>query len=145
MKMIAVTRAVSASINRCELTHAVRTRIDVARAREQHHAYESCLSSLGCEIRQIAADDRFPDAVFIEDTAIVLDELAILTRPGAESRRGEVDGVEAVLALYRDVVRLEAPATLDGGDVVRLHRTIYVGSSSRTNEAGIDALARITE
>src|SRR4051794_40865450 len=143
MKMIAVTRAVSASINRCELTHAVRTRIDVARAREQHHAYESCLASLGCEIRQIAADDRYPDAVFIEDTAVVLDELAILTRPGAESRRGEVDAVAGALSPYRTLVCIEEPGTLDGGDVLPLARVLYAGRTPRSNARGIDNLREL--
>src|SRR3954451_24376787 len=140
MKMIAVTRAVSESINRCELTHAVRTPIDVARAREQHRAYEICLASLGCGIRQIPADDRYPDAVFIEDTAIVLDELAVMTRPGAESRRGELDAVAAVLGEYRTLVRIEAPATIDGGDVLQLDDVLYVGRTPRTNDDGIAQL-----
>src|SRR5258708_15270673 len=125
MSTIAITRAVSASINRCELTHAARTPIDAGRAGEQHRAYESCLATLGCEVRQIPADDRFPDAVFIEDTAIVLDELAILTRPGAESRRGEVDAVSVGLREYRTLVSLDEPATLDGGDGLQLNRVRY--------------------
>src|SRR5882762_7765545 len=140
MNMIAFTRAVSESINRCELTHAVRTPIDVARAREQHRAYEACLAALGCEIRQIPADDRYPDAVFIEDTAIVLDELAVITRPGAESRRGELDAVIEVLGDYRTLARIEAPATIDGGDVLQLDDVLYAGRTLRTNYEGITQL-----
>ena len=136
MNVIAFTRAVSASINRCELTHAARTPIDVARAREQHRAYEACLTSLGCEIRQIPADDRYPDAVFIEDTAIVLNELAILTRPGAASRLGEVDAVAEVLRPYRMLASIDAPGTLDGGDVLLLDRVLYIGRTPRTNVRG---------
>jgi dimethylargininase len=143
MSILAITRAVSESINRCELTHAARTPIDVARAREQHRAYESCLASLGCEIRQIPANDRYPDAVFIEDTAVVLDELAILTRPGAESRRGEVDAVAEVLRPYRPLVRIDEPGTLDGGDVLLLDRVLYVGRTPRTNARGIDNLREL--
>jgi len=143
MRTIAITRAVSASINDCELTHVDRVPIDVGRAREQHRAYESCLASLGCEVRPIPADDRYPDAVFIEDTAIVLDELAVLTRPGAESRRGEVDAVAEVLRGYRTLVNVDAPGTLDGGDVLRLDRMIYVGRTPRTNDRGIDNLREI--
>jgi len=143
MSLTAFTRAVSGSINRCELTHAPRTPIDVARAREQHRAYESCLASLGCEIRRIPEDDRFPDAVFIEDTAIVLDELAILTRPGAESRRPEVDAVADVLCDHRTLVRIEAPGTLDGGDVLLLDRVLYAGHTPRTNDRGIDNLREL--
>lgn len=143
MPTIAITRAVSATINDCELTHVARIPIDVARAREQHRAYESCLAGLGCDVRQIPADDRYPDAVFIEDTAIVLDELAILTRPGAESRRGEVDAVADVLREYRTLSRIDAPGTLDGGDVLQLDRVLYVGRTPRTNDRGIDNLREI--
>ena len=143
MSMIAITRAVSESINRCELTHAPRTPIDVTRARGQHRAYEACLASLGCEIRQIPADDRYPDAVFIEDTAIVLDELAIMTRPGAESRRGEVDAVAEVLGRYRMLVSIDAPGTIDGGDVLQLDGVLYVGRTPRTNARGIDHLREL--
>jgi len=143
MPTIAITHAVSASINDCELTHLARIPIDAARAREQHRAYESCLVELGCEVRQIPADDRYPDAVFIEDTAIVLDELAVLTRPGAESRRGEIDSVANVLRDYRALARIEAPGTIDGGDVLQLDRMIYVGRTPRTNDHGIDNLREI--
>ncbi len=143
MGLIAITRAVSESIDRCELTHAARTPIDVDRAREQHRAYESCLASLGCEVRRIPEDGRYPDAVFIEDTAIVLDELAILTRPGAESRRGEVDTVAELLRDYRTVVSIDEPGTLDGGDVLLLDRVLYVGHSLRTDSRGIDNLREL--
>src|SRR3954454_6785167 len=143
MGTIAITRAVSASINDCELTHVTRIPIDVERAREQHRAYESCLADAGCEVRRIPADDGYPDAVFIEDTAIVLDELAVLTRPGAESRRGEVDAVAAVLGEYRTLVRIEAPATIDGGDVLQLDDVLYVGRTPRTNDAGIVQLREL--
>jgi dimethylargininase len=143
--MKAITRGLSASINDCELTHLDRTPIDVARAREQHRAYESCLASLGCDIRQIPADDRYPDAVFIEDTAIVLDELAIVTRPGAESRRGELEAVSAALHEYRTIARIESPATIDGGDVLQLDRVLYVGRTPRTNSRGRSMLAEIVE
>jgi dimethylargininase len=143
--MKAITRGVSASIDDCELTHMDRTPIDVARAREQHRAYESCLIALGCELRQIPADDGYPDAVFIEDTAIVLDELAIMTRPGAESRRGEVDAVANVLREYRTLARIGDPGTLDGGDVLRLDRVLYAGRTPRTSSRGIAMLAEIVE
>jgi len=145
MRTMAITRGVSASINDCELTHVAWTSIDVERAREQHRAYESCLVTLGCEVRRIPVDDRYPDAVFIEETAIVLDELAIITRPGAESRRGELDAVSEVLRQYRPLARIDAPATLDGGDVLQLDRVLYVGLTLRTNSRGIARLAEIIE
>jgi len=141
--MLPITRALSASINDCELTHLARTPIDIAHAREQHAAYESALATLGCEIRRIPADDRYPDAVFIEDTAIVLDELAVITRPGAESRRGELDAVATVLGEYRTLVRIEAPATIDGGDVLQLDDVLYVGRTLRTNDEGIAQLREL--
>jgi dimethylargininase len=137
---IAITRGVSATIDSCELTHLTRSPIDVALAREQHAAYESALTSLGCEIRRVPADDRYPDAVFIEDTAIVLGELAVITCPGAESRRGELDAVAAVLGDYRSLVRIEVPATIDGGDVLQLDDVLYVGRTPRTNDDGIAQL-----
>jgi dimethylargininase len=143
VKRIAITRGVSATINDCELTHVSRTPIDVAHAREQHAAYESTLASLGCEIRRIPADDRYPDAVFIEDTAIVLDELAVITRPGAESRRGELNAVVAILGEYRTLARIEAPATIDGGDMLQLDDVLYVGRTLRTSDEGIAQLREL--
>ena len=140
MRRIAITRGVSATINGCELTHVPRTAIDVERAREQHAAYESCLAALGCELRRIKADDRYPDSVFIEDTAIVLDELAVIARPGAESRRGELDAVAAILGEYRTLARIEAPATIDGGDVLQLDDVLYAGRTPRTTDEGIAQL-----
>jgi dimethylargininase len=139
--LLAITRAVSPSIARCELTHLAREPIDVARASEQHAAYEECLRRAGCAVQQLPADPGLPDSVFVEDTAIVLDELAILTRPGAESRRAEVAAVAEALARHRPLLTLPAPATLDGGDVLRVGRTLYVGATARTNAAGI---ARLT-
>jgi dimethylargininase len=142
---IAITRAVSTSINQCELTHLTRMQIDVARAREQHEAYESVLESVGCRLLRVPPDERYPDAVFVEDTAIVLDELAIVTRPGAPSRRGEVDAVGQLLSEYRLLIRMQEPATLDGGDVLQLDRTLYVGRTPRTNDLGIDQLHELVK
>ena len=145
MPLLAVTRAVSPSLAECELTHLAREAIDVARAAEQHAAYEDVLRRLGARVVHADPAPEHPDAVFIEDTAVVLRELAVLTRPGAPSRRGEVDGVRDVIEDYRPVFALDLPGTLDGGDVVQLGHTLYVGRSSRTNDAGIEALARIVD
>jgi len=143
--LIALTRAISPRMVDCELTHLARTPIDLPRAEAQHEAYEALLRTLGCDVRRVSAAPAYPDAVFIEDTAVVVDELAVLTRPGAASRRGEVEGVAEALASLRPCVRLTAPATLDGGDVLRIGRRLFVGHTPRTNEAGItqlrDALA----
>jgi dimethylargininase len=140
MPSIAITRPVSRSIIHCELTHLAREPIDYGRAVRQHDSYESVLRELGCELVVVPAAHEMPDAVFVEDTAVVVDEVAVMTRPGAESRRGELAGVEAVLQRYRRIERLQAPATLDGGDVFRVGRRLFVGRSSRTNDDGVAQL-----
>jgi dimethylargininase len=140
---IAVTREVSSSIGRCELTHRPREPIDLSRAKEQHHRYEQCLRDLGCTLLTLLAEEELPDAVFIEDTAIVLDELAILTRPGAKSRIAETATVAKVLRRYRKVYEIQPPDTLDGGDVLRIGKTLYVGVSQRSNRAAVEQLGKI--
>jgi dimethylargininase len=137
MTRIAITRPVSASIVQCELTHLAREPIDHARAVKQHAAYEAALAQHVVEIVRVPALDELPDAVFVEDAAVVFDELAVMARSGALSRRPESRGVERVLARYRDVEHIVAPGTLDGGDVLRVGKRIFVGRSSRTNDAGI--------
>ncbi len=138
--LIALTRPVSPSLARCELTHLAREPIDVARAAMQHAAYERMLASCGATLVRVPAAPESPDAVFIEDTAVVVDEVAVLARPGAPSRRAEPAAVAAALAAYRPVREMTAPGTLDGGDVLRLGRTLYVGRSGRTNDEGIGQL-----
>lgn len=137
---IAVTRPVSASLAACELTHLPRMAIDIDRARRQHEAYEDALRSLGCGIETLPEETALADSVFVEDTAIVLDELAIITRPGAQSRRAETPSVASVLGQYRVLERIDAPGTLDGGDVLRVDRTLYVGQSSRSNRSAVEQL-----
>lgn len=138
---IAVTRPVPRSISRCELTHLARTPIDVERARAQHEEYEATLRRLGCVVERIDAADDLPDSVFVEDAAVVLDEIAVITRPGAASRQPETESVERALARYRPIRSLGAPATMDGGDVLRIGRRLYVGISGRTSEEGARQLA----
>lgn len=140
MTWLALTRAVSPTLADCELTHLDRTLIDVARAQAQHDAYEAALRALGCDVQRVAPAPEQPDAVFIEDTAVVLDEVAVITRPGADSRRGEVDAVAEALALHRPLHRIAAPGTIDGGDVLVVGSTIYVGRTLRTNDEGIAQL-----
>jgi len=137
---LAVTRPVSPSLAQCELTHLAREPIDVALATAQHAAYERLLGSLGLTVVRVPAAPDLPDAVFVEDTAIVLDEVAVVTRPGAPSRRGELGAVASLLAAHRPVRALAAAATLDGGDVLKLGRTLYVGRSGRSNPQGIEQL-----
>jgi dimethylargininase len=142
---IALTREVSRSLASCELTHVPRSPIDVERAREQHHGYEACLEELGCTILRLPEAPEHPDSVFVEDVGIVFDEIAIATRPGAVSRRGEVESVAAAVARHREVVRVEAPGTLEGGDVLRIGRTVWVGLTSRTNRDGVAQLRAVVE
>jgi dimethylargininase len=138
---VALTREVPRSIVRCELTHRARAPIDHARAVAQHRAYCQALEALGLRVLRLPADEAFPDCCFVEDAAVVLDEVAVLAMPGAVSRRGEVVAVEEALRTYRPLERIALPATLDGGDVLRIGRRLWVGRSSRTNEAGIEVLA----
>lgn len=140
MSRLAITRAVSPAIAQCELVHLERRPIDLELARAQHRAYEVLLRDAGCEVRTLPANGGMPDSVFIEDTAVVLDEVAVITRPGAASRRPETGAVTAALAPYRPLVTIRAPGTMDGGDVLVVGRTIYVGESARTNRAAIDQL-----
>jgi dimethylargininase len=140
---IAITRGVSAGIAACELTHLERQPIDLVLARAQHRAYEEALARAGCRVESLPALDGLPDSVFVEDTAIVLDEIAIVTRPGAESRRPETDHIAPVLAHYRRVTFIQSPGTLDGGDVLRLGRRIFVGRSGRSDESGIEQLRAV--
>lgn len=139
----ALTRQVSPTFASCELTFLDRQPIDVAKAIEQHRAYEACLTELGAKGISLPADPRFPDGVFVEDPAIVLDEVAVITRPGAESRRGETESIAHALAPFRELRYIQALATLEGGDVVLVGKTLYVGLSQRTNREGIAQLAEM--
>jgi dimethylargininase len=137
---IAITRAVSPALAQCELSFVDREPIDLAKANEQHAAYEDALRRAGCEVLQLPAEADYPDSVFVEDAAIVLDDVAVMTRPGAASRRGEVDSVARALRAFRPLLSLAAPATLDGGDVLRIGRTLFVGESARSNREGVAQL-----
>lgn len=141
---IALTRPVSESLAQCELTYMARAPIEIDLARRQHHAYEQALRDLGCRVVSLPEAPELPDAVFVEDLALVLDEVGILTRPGAESRRPEAPTVEQTLGRYRPIRRIEPPGTLEGGDILRLGRTIYVGRSGRSNEEGIRQLTALS-
>lgn len=140
---IAITRALSPEIGRCELSYIERQPIDFRRAAEQHDEYVSRLAAHGCHIVRAAETPDMPDGVFVEDAAIVLDDVAIVTRPGAASRRGETASVAEALQRYRKLRRVEAPATLDGGDVLAIDGRLYIGVSQRTNEAAVEQLKAI--
>jgi dimethylargininase len=138
--LTAITRKVSPAITRCELTHLHREAIDVGLAARQHVAYEKCLAGLGCRVVSLPAAPELPDSVFIEDTAVVVAELAVVTRPGAASRRAETASVAQVLAEYRPVAAIRAPGTLDGGDVLCIGRRVFIGLSGRSNREGVEQL-----
>lgn len=141
--LTAITRQVSPNINQCELSFHERHPIDVQTAVEQHQAYQRLLSELGLHIIELGAQPDLPDSVFVEDPAIVVDELAIISRMGATSRRPEADSLAQELYKYRRLEFLTEPATLDGGDVMRIGHILYVGESARTNRAGIEQLSHI--
>ena len=144
--LMAITRAISPALQQCELTHLDRVPIDLERARSQHAAYEWALVEVGCTVRRLDSSPDMPDAVFVEDIAVMLGEGAIICRPGAESRRIERAGVKESLARHgRALGQITSPGTLDGGDVLVVGRQVFVGSSARTNRAGIDQLAGIVE
>jgi dimethylargininase len=138
--LLALTRAVPPSITRCELTHLAREPIDYARAVAQHAQYEAALTGLGCRVERLREEPDLPDSVFVEDAAIVLDDLAVITRPGAVSRRPEVGAMAAALAPHRPLAFIQAPGTMDGGDVLVTPGRVFVGISGRTNEEGVGQL-----
>jgi dimethylargininase len=126
---------------RCELTHLERVPIDVERARAQHRRYVELLSELGAAIEWLPSLPPHPDAVFVEDMAVVLSEIAVIARSGAPSRRGEAASVAEALHAHRPLRWIEPPASLDGGDVLRIGRSILVGCGGRTDAEGVTALA----
>jgi dimethylargininase len=134
---VAITRELSAQMARCELTFQDRQPIDLELARIQHRQYLACLASLGCSVLRLPEEPELPDSVFVEDTAIVLEETAVITRPGAESRRPETAAIVQALRPHRPLIFIEPPGTLDGGDVLCFGRRIFTGISRRSNEAAI--------
>ncbi len=137
----AITRRVPASFVNALARESPASPIDVELARRQHDAYGKALVAAGATLVVLDADESCPDCVFVEDTAVVAAGLAVITIPGAPSRRAETPAIETALATLVEVRAMEPPATLDGGDVMRVGSTIYVGRSARTNEAGIASLA----
>lgn len=138
---IALVRPATAELTQGIVSHIERVPVDVELAQEQHAAYCAALTAAGWAVLAVDAAPGCPDAVFIEDTVVVVDRIAVLTRPGAPSRRDEVTGVEkAVRELGLDLQRIKASATLDGGDVLQVGDRVYVGRGGRTNAEGIRQL-----
>ena len=141
--MLALTHVPSPYLDHGQRTHIGRLSIDYGRAAQQHTEYCNMLRGCGAHVRTLEVNCDLPDSTFIEDTAIVLDELAVLASMGTEARRGELAGIEPELRKYREVHRMESPATIEGGDVLRVERTLLVGVSSRTAPAGVQAFEDI--
>ncbi len=136
----ALTRPTGPELAQCELTHLEREPIDIDAAMQQHEVYLQILRDLSVNVIELPRLPEHPDAVFVEDTVLALDEVAVLLRPGAVSRLGEVASVAAALRPHRELVEIAAPATIDGGDLIVLDRTILVGATSRTDPLGAQAL-----
>ena len=141
----ALTHKVSSRIAECEVTFVDRLPIDLPRAARQHDDYCEALRGLGVIVEELSENESYPDACFVEDTAIVVDELAIICSMGVASRRGETMLIERELSKYRDIAHISLPATIEGGDVLRIGKKIFIGRSSRTNLEGIEGLTRILE
>ena len=141
--LTAITRAVSPGIVHCELTFVARQPIDLATAEEQHRAYQALLEKCGARVISLPAEPALPDSMFVEDPAVVLDELAIVFPLGTVTRRPEAASIALALAKFRKLARVELPGQVEGGDVLRIERRLFAGLSSRTNAEGIRQLASI--
>jgi dimethylargininase len=141
--LTAITRAVSPAIVHCELSFIDRKPIDLAKAQEQHRAYEKLLEKLGANVISLPAEPELPDSMFVEDPAIVLDELAVILPLGTETRRGEAPSLAQALSKFRKLEYVTLPGTLEGGDVLRIGRKLFVGLTKRSNAEGIRQLAAI--
>jgi dimethylargininase len=141
--LTAITRAVSPAIVHCEISFIDRQPIDLAKAQEQHHAYEHLLEELGARVLSLPAQPALPDSMFVEDPAIVLDELAVIMPLGTQSRRPEGASLAKALAPFRKLAYVTLPGTIEGGDVLRIGRKVFVGLTKRSNAEGIRQLAAI--
>src|SRR5882724_1418016 len=143
--LTAITRAVSPAIVNCELTFLDRNPIDLEKAREQHRAYEKLLEKLGARVISLPEEPALPDSMFVEDPAIVLDELAVIMPLGTASRQPEAIFLAKVLAPFRKLEYITTPGSMEGGDILRIGRKLYSGLSTRTNAEGIQQLAKILQ
>jgi dimethylargininase len=141
--LTAITRAVSPAIVNCELSFIDRQPIDLAKAQQQHHAYETLLEKLGARVISLRAERDLPDSMFVEDPAIVLDELAVIFPLGTETRRREAPSLARALAKFRALEHVTLPGTLEGGDVLRIQRKLFVGLTQRSNAEGLRQLSAI--
>jgi dimethylargininase len=143
--LIAITRKVSSALASCELSFIERQPIDLEKARAQHHEYETLLGKLGAKVVSLPEETELPDSMFVEDPAVVLDEVAIICTLGTESRRNEAPSIAAALEKYRQLRHIKLPGTLEGGDVLRVGKKIFVGVTARSNPEGVRQLAVILD
>ncbi|HFA51298.1 MAG TPA: dimethylargininase [Bacteroidetes bacterium] len=143
--MIAITRPVSPKMADCQLTYQERQPIDIALATQQHSDYEDALKRLGCQIVQAPMEPELPDSVFVEDCAVVFDELAIITNPSAASRKPELDTIVEMLHPHRPLHFILPPGTLDGGDVLVIGKQIWIGLSGRSNQAAAEQVEALLQ
>jgi len=141
--LTAITRAVSPAIVHCELSFIDRQSIDLVIAQKQHHAYEALLEKLGARVISLRAEGDLPDSMFVEDPAIVLDELAVIFPLGTETRRREAPSLTRALSKFRTLEHITLPGTLEGGDVLRIQRKLFVGLTRRSNAEGLRQLTAI--
>jgi len=143
--LTAITRAVSPGLAECELSFIERLPINMDKAREQHHEYEKALGALGANVISLAAEPELPDAMFVEDPAIVLDELAVVFPLGTETRRKEAASLAKAIAPFRKIAYVTLPGTVEGGDILRVGKRLFVGLTARTNQEGIQQLRGIVQ
>ncbi|MFH0760851.1 MAG: arginine deiminase family protein [Bacteroidota bacterium] len=143
MDVFAIVRDVPNSFQKCVTTFHNKRKINVALAKQQHQQYCETLSSLGLKLIRIEADDTLPDCCFTEDTVIVFDVFAVITIPGAPSRIPETIEIEKTLSRLKTIVHITKPGTIEGGDVLRIGKKIFIGNSGRTNEEGIRQVASV--
>ena len=141
--LIAITRKVSSALANCELSYLPRQPIDLEKARAQHKAYEDLLDRLGARVFSLPEEPDLPDAMFVEDPAIVFDEVAVICPLGTETRRKEAPSLAAALEPYRKLAYVKLPGTLEGGDVLRVGKRVFAGVTKRSNPEGIRQLAVI--
>ena len=143
--LTAITRGVSPALADCELSFIERIPIDMERARDQHHAYENALTKLGANVVSLPAEPELPDSMFVEDPAIVLDELAVVFPLGTETRRREAASLAKAISRFRKIEYVTLPGTVEGGDILRIGKKLFVGLTARTNEEGIRQLRKIVQ
>jgi dimethylargininase len=143
--LTAITRNVSSALAKCELSFIDRRPIDLEKARAQHREYEALLGKLGARGISLPEEPELPDSMFVEDAAVVLDQIAVICTMGTESRRKEPATIAVALEKFRKLVYLKLPGTLEGGDVLRVGKKVFVGITARSNPEGIRQLAVILD